>query len=81
MDIGKNIFEQIDIALNEKSLEKRQRELEHLGFIMTDGTHDKAYFHDPKYSFTLAKTPSDHRTNDNTMSEIRKKLDIYKKFI
>ena len=81
MNIGKKLFEQIDIALNEKSLEKRQRELEHLGFTMTEGTHNKAYFHNPKYSFTLAKTPSDHRSPENTFSDIKKSLDIYKKYI
>lgn len=51
-------------------------EMKHLGFSMTDdGKHYKAVFkEDPRYTFTLHKTASDHRTPMNLVSMINRKL-------
>jgi len=50
--------------------------LESLGFTITDdGKHVKAVFRgDARYTFTLAKTPSDHRAGKNTAAEILRRL-------
>lgn len=80
-NLGKSFLKQIELALNDKSLTKRNSELEHLGFTITESSHDKAYFKKPQYSFTLAKTPSDNHTTKNTLSNIKEQLDIYKKYI
>lgn len=76
---GKELFRRIDKALHEKSLPKRRKMLEECGFRIEVGPHDKIIFHDSKYMFTLANSPSDHREADNTYSTITKQLDIYKK--
>lgn len=78
---GKKLFDKIEDALKEKSIQKRNTELTRLGFTLTEGPHDKAYFHKPEYSFTLAKTPSDSRSTKNILSDIKNALDIYKKYI
>lgn len=67
-------------ALQDKSLDKRRKKLESLGFTVEKGSHDKIYFHDPKYSFTLANSPSDYRGSNNTLSDILKQIDIFRKF-
>ncbi len=52
------------------------RELEELGFNISDeGKHLKAIFrNDPRYTFTLHKTASDHRTPKNLVALITRKL-------
>lgn len=77
--IGREIFTNIEKALKEKSLSTRRSRLEKCGFTITKGSHDKMYFHVPKYGFSLANSPSEHRGDDNMFSDIKKRIDIYKK--
>lgn len=51
-------------------------ELQRIDFSVTgEGKHYKAVFEsDPRYTFTLPKTSSDHRAGKNLVSEITKKL-------
>ena len=53
-----------------------RRLLEDLGFSITeDGRHYKAVFQgDGRYSFTIAKTSSDHRAGRNLASQINRTL-------
>jgi hypothetical protein len=54
-----------------------------LGFTLEEdgGTHYKLTFHDPRYLFSVAKTPSDHRGGKNLYSEISRMIDVNKKII
>lgn len=55
-------------------------QLKSLGFtIEEDGPHYKLIFHDPRYMFTVAKTPSDYREGENLISSITNTIDIGKK--
>ena len=55
-------------------------ELKGLGFVFEDNhDHYKMYFHDRRYMFTVAKTPSDHRNGENMISDICKMIDINRK--
>ncbi len=76
---GKIIFERIKKALQNENLAKRNSELEACGFTVEKGAHDKIIFHDKRYCFTLANTPSDNRTIKNSISDILKIIDIYRK--
>lgn len=63
-----------------KLTSSQKAELRNLGFSLEeDGKHYKLIFHDPRYSFTLSKTPSDYREGKNMISDICKILDIEKK--
>jgi len=55
--------------------------LRDLGFeIEEDGRHDKIKFHnDPRYMFTVSKTPGDYREGLNLISDICKAIDVEKK--
>lgn len=57
--------------------------LKDLGFtIEEDGrTHYKLIFHEPKYMFTVSKTPGDRREGKNLYSDICKIIDITKKIL
>ena len=49
---------------------QRKRELIEAGFKIETGTHYKiTYNEDGRYTFTLAKTPGDYRTNKNTLKD------------
>ena len=51
--------------------------MKELGFSMEEDTrHYKFTFHDPRYLFTISKTPGDHRNGRNMITDIRKRLDI-----
>ena len=76
---GQELIKEIEKALKEKSLPARRTKLEKCGFTVQKGSHDKVYFHDPKYIFTLANSPSEHRGDENMLSDIRKRIDIYRK--
>jgi hypothetical protein len=76
---GREILKNIEEAIKEKSIKSRRAKLEKCGFTIIEGSHDKIYFHDPKYSFTLSNSPSEHRGDDNMLSDIKKKIDIYRK--
>ena len=76
---GKVLLNDIEKALKEKSLPTRRSMLSKCGFYVKKGSHDKVYFHNPKYPFTLANSPSEHRGDDNMLSDIKKVIDIYKK--
>lgn len=78
---GKKIFEGLKKAISEKSLSTRRKALENLGFCVTVGGHDKMYFHDPKYSLTLSNSPGDYRANENSIKDILKMINIYKKIL
>ncbi len=56
-------------------------ELKEVGFnIIEDGAHYKLLFHnDPRYMFTVSRTPSDHREGKNLASDIIKIIDVEKK--
>lgn len=55
-------------------------QLKDLGFtIEENGPHYKLVFKDPRYMFTVAKTPSDHRGAKNLTSKICKALNVEKK--
>ena len=56
-------------------------QLERYGFkIVSDNKHYKLIYKDnPKYQFTIDKTASDHRTTLNIISDITKKISVYKK--
>ena len=57
-----------------------KRQLKDLGFeIEEDGPHYKLVFKDPRYMFTVAKTPSDHRATKNLISKICKMLNVERK--
>jgi hypothetical protein len=55
--------------------------LERYGFqTVSDNKHYKLIYKDnPKYQFTIDKTASDVRTVQNTISDITKRLSVYKK--
>lgn len=78
---GRVILKDIEKAMSEKSLETRRSILKKCGFTVEMGAHDKIFFHDSKYSFTLANSPSDHRSQQNTGKEILKKISVYKKIV
>lgn len=44
--------------------------------IDESGPHYKITFHDPRYMFTVSKTPSEYREGKNLLSDIRKALDV-----
>lgn len=72
------ISKQIKLALEGKNKIQAAeiRELEKIGFsVSSDGSHHKAIFRDdPRFTFTIPKTPSDHRSMKNLISEIIRKL-------
>ena len=54
--------------------------LNRLGFTIDgSGTHYKLVFHDPRYTFFTAKTPSDHRSGKNMISDICRIIDVERK--
>lgn len=54
--------------------------LKDAGFTITeDGPHYKLVFRDPRYMFTVSKTPSDHREGKNLISDICKIIDVERK--
>ena len=77
-----NIINGIEAAFRsgEKLTKASKGKLRDLGFtIEEDGAHYKLVFKDPRYMFTVAKTPSDHRGVKNLTSKICKVLDVEKK--
>ena len=64
----------------EKLTKASRGKLRDLGFtIEEDGPHCKLVFKDPRYMFTVAKTPSDYRGAKNLTGNICKALDVEKK--
>lgn len=53
-----------------------RRKLEELGFeVDLSGKHAKAVYHgDERYVFAIAKTPGDHRSGKNVVSDINRKI-------
>ena len=67
------------LANNDRLTSTMRSELKDLGFTITEnGKHIKLVFHDPKYTFSMARTPSDHRAAQNMASDVLKVVD-YKK--
>ena len=57
-----------------------QARLKDLGFTVIDeGPHFKLQFHDCRYTFSIPRTPSDHREGKNTASDICKAIAIERK--
>ena len=57
-----------------------QARLKDLGFTVIDeGPHFKLQFHDGRYTFSIPRTPSDHREGKNTASDICKAIAIERK--
>lgn len=55
-------------------------QLRDIGFtIFEEGPHYKITFRDPRYMFTVAKTPSEYREGKNLISDICRLLDVEKK--
>lgn len=79
---GRAIFEGIRSLLSKgQALTKRELgEFKRMGFDVTsDGKHYKLKFHgSSKYLFTLSKSPGDDRFGKNLISDISKKLSVYK---
>ena len=64
----------------EKMTKTTKGQLKDLGFtIEEDGPHYKIVFKDPRYMFTVAKTPGDYRGAKNLTTMICKTLDVEKK--
>lgn len=67
------------LANNDRLTSTMRSELKDLGFTITEnGKHIKLVFHDPKYTFSMSRTPSDHRAAQNMASDVLKVVD-YKK--
>lgn len=67
-------------SAGDKLNKSSKAQLKDLGFsIQEDGSHYKITFHDPRYMFTVSKTPSDHREGKNLVSQIRSVIDIERK--
>ena len=50
------------------------------GFSIEEGgSHYKIVFHDSRYMFTVAKTPSEYREGKNLLSNIRNVIDVERK--
>ncbi len=58
-----------------------KNKIKSLGFTISEGDHNKITFHDNKYMYTVASTPSDDRGIKNLMSEIEKGISISKKLL
>lgn len=71
----KNVFKS-----GEKMTKTMKGQLKNIGFtIKEDGQHYKIIFGDPRYMFTVSKTPSDYRGKKNLTGTICKMLDVEKK--
>lgn len=77
---GEQLYKKMEEAIKEKSLQQRRKKLEECGFELEKSSHDKLFFHDKKYSLTLAVSPSDYRVCKNSLSDIFRLIDIYRKF-
>lgn len=79
---GQEIFRRLKAILSkgENLTDRDFRELQELGFIVTsDANHYRLTFKGAEpYKFTLPKTPSDHREGKNSVSDITKRLSIYR---
>ena len=79
---GRAFFERLKaiLARGDSINERTFRELQELGFEVTsDNTHYRLTFRGSEfYKFTLPKTPSDYREGKNSLSNITKRLSIYK---
>lgn len=74
------LLEDVESALKEKSIDSICRKLEDCGFTrVSDNKHVKVYYKDKKYMFQVAKTPSDHTSDDNLLGNIRRDLENDKK--
>jgi hypothetical protein len=79
--IGKKYMKEIEelIEHSDPWTEAKERQFEQLGFIFTDRRkHHKAYFKEKRYNVSFSCTASDHRTAQNTKSDIMHKISIYR---
>lgn len=71
--LAKNLQDLIDKSGSLNA--QRKRQLLQAGFNIEEGSHYKITFQgDERYMFTLSKSPSDHRTNINTLKDAVKVL-------
>lgn len=79
---GKPIFDRLKAILSKGEIltDRDFRDLKELGFeITTDSTHYRLRFKENElYKFTIPKTPSDYRVGKNNVSDLTKRLSIYK---
>ena len=79
---GKPIFDRLKAILSKGEIltERDFRDLKELGFEITnDSTHYKLRFRENElYKFTIPKTPSDYRVGRNNVSDVTKRLSIYR---
>ena len=79
---GRAIFGRLKaiLARNETINERTFQDLQELGFeVVSENTHYRITFRGNEfYKFTLPKTPSDYREGRNSLSNITKRLSIYK---
>lgn len=79
---GKPIFARLKAILSDGEMltDRDFRELRELGFeITTDSTHYRLMFRENElYKFTLPKTPSDRSEGKNSVSDITKRISVYK---
>ncbi|MCD8307603.1 MAG: hypothetical protein LUD51_05205 [Clostridia bacterium] len=79
---GKEIFDEVSALLSKAGTlnSKDITELERLGFtVVSESMHYKVIFKDnPKYCFSLSKSPSDVRTGKNAAAEIIARLSVYR---
>lgn len=68
----KKEFEEVLGNLKEINSPSTINKLEKLGFIVKHGTHLKLKWYDPRYTFTVATTPSDNRAQENMVHSIIK---------
>lgn len=70
-----------EVFSNEGSLTKAGKaKLKSLGFTIEEaGPHYKLIFHDPRYMFTVSKTPSDYREGKNLISAITNAIALDRK--
>lgn len=63
-----------------KLTKAKKSRLKDLGFsVEEESKHYKLVFRDPRYFFTVSKTPSDHREGKNLVSDICNTIDIERK--
>ncbi len=72
----KKIIDALRTMLSKNNnISKSQGKLNELGFEIKEGKHHKMIYRgDERYMFTISKTGSDYRENDNIVTEVDKKL-------
>jgi len=77
------LFSRDQFKNNDELNSSKRSALKDIGFIIDEDvtTHYKLVFYDPRYTFSVAKTPGDHRGGKNQVSDMSKILDVERKFM